>query len=193
MVGRELATFDEPVDLVGHDWGAGLTFRVATQFGDGLRSWATDSLNGMTPGYEWHDFAKIWQTPGDGEAFWADQLATPIDERASIFEAFGVAHDDAAALAALGDETMATCILDLYRSALPNAHADWSDSLHPTAAPGLVLLAPDDPFGDEAASRWAAEVLGAQIRVLDGVGHWWALKKPAEAASILTEFFASVG
>ena len=130
--------------------------------------------------------------PGQGEAFWAEQLTSPIDERAAIFEAFGVRHEDAVALAAAGDATMASCILDLYRSAVPNAHADWSDSLHVTDAPGLVLLASDDPFGDEGASRRGAELLGAQVRRMHGVGHWWALQQPAEAASILTEFFASV-
>ena len=60
---------DEPVDLVGHDWGAGITYRVATAHGDAVRSWAADVGNIVHPDYVWHDFAKIWQTPGDGEAF----------------------------------------------------------------------------------------------------------------------------
>ena len=144
------------------------------------------------PDYEWHDFAKLWQTPGEGEAYVAEQLDLPIDQRASIFEAFGVAHDDAVALASAVDETMAACILDLYRSAVPNAYADWSNHLHPTAAPGLVLLAADDPFGDDTSSPQAAETLGAQVRELDGAGHWWALQQPAEAASVLTQFIRSV-
>lgn len=188
----ELDKFDEPVDLVGHDWGALLTDRVATTHGDRVRSWVTDNLNGMMPDYEWHDLAKIWQTPGEGEAFWTNRLAKPIDERAAIYEAYGVGRDDAVALASAGDETMATCILDLYRSALPNAYADWSVPMRPTTAPGLVLLATDDPFGDDAVERQAAQALGAQVQVLEGVGHWWALQKPAEAASILTGFIASV-
>ncbi len=87
---------------------------------------------------------------------------------------------------------MAACILELYRSAVPNTCADWGDSLHPTAAPGLVLVPSDDPFGDAAASRRAAETLGAKIRAFEGVGHWWALQKPAEAASILKGFISSV-
>jgi hypothetical protein len=32
---------------------------VATAYGDNLRTWVVDSLNGMMPDYEWHDFAKI--------------------------------------------------------------------------------------------------------------------------------------
>ncbi len=65
----QLDQFDEPVDLVGHDWGASLTYRVATTYGDRVHSWVADNLNGIMPDYEWHDFAKIWQTPGEGEKF----------------------------------------------------------------------------------------------------------------------------
>jgi pimeloyl-ACP methyl ester carboxylesterase len=75
---------------------------------------------------------------------------------------------------------------------MPNTYADWDDSLHPTAAPGVILIAADDPFGDAAARRQAAEILGARIEGLDGAGHWWALQKPAEAASILKDFITSV-
>src|SRR3546814_7278734 len=37
-----LDAIGEPVHLVGHDWGAVLTYRVATAFGDRLGSWAAD-------------------------------------------------------------------------------------------------------------------------------------------------------
>ena len=55
----ELDRISGPVDLVGHDWGAGLTYRVATAYGDRLRSWAADVANVMHPDYTWHDFARI--------------------------------------------------------------------------------------------------------------------------------------
>jgi pimeloyl-ACP methyl ester carboxylesterase len=188
----ELDAVDGPIDLVGHDWGAALTYRVATAHGGRLHSWVTDNLSGISPDYEWHDFAKIWQTPGEGEKFWADQLALPVEESAAVFEAFGVPHDDAVAMAGWADETMAGCVLDLYRSAVPNNFATWSEPFAPTAAPGLVLVATADPFGDEAASRQVAGALGAQVRVLGEYGHWWALQAPAEAAAALTEFHASI-
>ena len=38
----ELEAIDEPVDLVGHDWGAGFTYPVATVF----RRWVSDG-NGL--------------------------------------------------------------------------------------------------------------------------------------------------
>ncbi len=188
----ELDRLGGDVDLVGHDWGAGLTYRVATAHGDRLRSWAADVANIMHPGYQWHDFAKIWQTPGEGEAFFEEQNAAPVEARAGIFEAFGVAHDDAVALAAASDETMAGCILDLYRSATPNPYADWQDAWGPTTAPGLVICPLDDPFGDETMSREVADQLGARHETLEGAGHWWPLQVPDAGAALLRDFHDSI-
>ena len=121
----EIGQIDEPVDLVGHDWGAGLTYRVATAHGERIRSWAADIANIAHPDYEWHDFAKLWQTPGDGEAFFESQNSLAPEDRAPLFEAMGVPHDDALEMAAASDATMGACILALYRSATPNPHAHW--------------------------------------------------------------------
>ncbi len=187
-----LDTIDGPVDLVGHDWGAGLTYRVATAYGDRIHAWAADVANVMHPHYEWHDFAKIWQTPGDGETFFSDQLASPPEQQAQVFEMLGVSHEDALALATWADETMGACILDLYRSATPNPFSDWGDAWGVTTAPGLVLSPSDDPFGDVAQSREVADMLGARHEVLPGAGHWWALETPERAATLLGEFFGSV-
>lgn len=188
----ELDRIGEPVDLVGHDWGAGLTYRIATAFGDGLRSWAADVGNILHPAYEWHDFAKIWQTPGEGEAFFAAQNAQPAEERGAVFEAFGVDHDDAVTMAGWSDDVMAGCILDLYRSATPNPHSHWKDQWGPTAAPGLVLHPTEDPFGDEAMAAEVADMLGARMEALAGLGHWWPLQDPAAAAATLTRFWDSL-
>jgi pimeloyl-ACP methyl ester carboxylesterase len=187
----ELDKIEGPIDLIGHDWGAGLTYRVATAHGDRIRSWVADVANVMHPEYEWHDFAKIWQSPGDGETFFRDQLATPPDGQAQVFEALGVEHDDALEMARWADATMGTCILDLYRSATPNPYADWSDAWGITAAPGLVISPTDDPFGDDVLSRQVADTLGARHEHLPGAGHWWALQAPEDAAALLREFLAS--
>jgi pimeloyl-ACP methyl ester carboxylesterase len=189
----ELDRFGTPVDLVGHDWGAGITYRIATAHGDRVRSWAMDVANVFHPDYEWHEFARIWQTPGEGEAFFETQAATPADARAGVFEAFGVGHDDALAMASWSDETMAGCILDLYRSATPNPFAHWKDAGGPTPAPGLVIHPSDDPFGDATKSMEVADALGARHVTLAHAGHWWPLQAPDAGAAVLSEFLASVG
>jgi len=182
---------DGPIDLVGHDWGAGLTYRIATAHGDRIHSWVADIGNIAHPEYEWHDIGKIWQTPGDGEAFVESQNALTPAERAPLFEAMGVPHDDALAMASASDATMGACILGLYRSALPNPHADWGPWT-PTEAPGLVIHPTDDIFGDEAKAKQVAEALGARFELLDGGGHFWPYQAPEKAGTILESFWSSL-
>jgi pimeloyl-ACP methyl ester carboxylesterase len=201
-----LDAIDGPLDLVGHDWGAPLVLRVAGQLapadpdpdpGPGpdangrLRSWVIDVANVLHPDYVWHQFAQVWQTPDEGEAFVAAQTAQTPEEQAPTFEGLGVPHERALEMAAASDATMGACILDLYRSATPNIHAEWGP-LRPVGAPGLVIHATEDPFGDEHLLTEAAAALGAGVAVLDGIGHFWPYQAPEQAAARLTSFWSSL-
>ena len=189
----ELVQMSEPVDLVGHDWGAALTYRVATTRGELLRSWVADVANVMHADYIWHDFAQIWQTPGAGEEFMASQADVPMADLAAGYEALGVPASGVPALVPFSDTVMASCILDLYRSATPRISASWGEAMAPTSAPGMVLHATEDPFGEETMSAEVAATLGARQEALSGVGHWWALQDPVQAAAVLNAFHSSVG
>ena len=180
-----------PIDLVGHDWGGGFVVRVVSTRADLLRSWVTDAAGFGDIDFEWHDFAKIWQTPGDGEQFYADNLATPADERGAVFEMFGVPHDAAIALGRPLDQTMADCILTLYRSAV-DVGKEWAPDFHDIPKPGLVLIPLDDPFLTGDGPRTSAKRAGATVAELDGLGHWWMLQDPARGAAVLEEFWASI-
>jgi pimeloyl-ACP methyl ester carboxylesterase len=188
----ELERFDAPVDLVGHDWGALLTYRIATTRADLLRSWTADVGNGVHPDVRWHRFARVWQTPDEGEAYFRTIHETPVEEMAQAYEGFHLGHDDALTLAKWSDETMGTCILDLYRSATPNVYHSWGAQFGPTSAPGLILVAELDSFGNEAMSHEVAQTLEAREATLEGVGHWWALEDPHQAAAVIKEFIHSV-
>ncbi|MBA3652701.1 MAG: alpha/beta hydrolase [Actinobacteria bacterium] len=187
----ELGQIEGPIDLVGHDWGAGLTYRVATTRPELLHSWVADIGNIAHPDYEWHDFGKIWQTPGEGEAFVEAQNALPAAERAALFEATGLSPEDALEMAEGSDATMGECILALYRSATPNPHAHWGP-WSPTSVPGMVLSPTDDIFGDEKLSAEVAEALGARFERIEGAGHFWPYQAPEEGAALLTAFWSSL-
>jgi pimeloyl-ACP methyl ester carboxylesterase len=135
--------------------------------------------------------ARFWQTPGEGEAMVAQMVAGASDA-GPIYEAYGVPAEDAKRLGSWMDDTMAACILALYRSATPNVAAHWMDVWGPTTAPGLVLAPSEEPFGDASQSAAVAELLGARHHVLEGVGHWWPLQAPAAATEAITAFHASV-
>jgi pimeloyl-ACP methyl ester carboxylesterase len=187
----EVGGVEGPVDLVGHDWGAGFTLRLVSLRPDLVRSWVMDAAGLADADFAWHEFAKIWQTPGQGEAFWEQQLARPVAERAAVFVAYGVPEDDAAAMARAVDETMAGCILDLYRSATTVQH-DWGPDFVDVKSPGMVVVPTADPFLDATAARRAAERAGARVETLEGVGHWWMVEDPAGAAALLERFWSSV-
>lgn len=186
-----LEGFDEAVDLVGHDWGAGLTYRIATTRPELIRSWAADVATIIHPDQVWHDFARIWQTPGDGEALLETQLATPVEDQIPIFEAMGLPRDAAAAMVERVDRTMGECILALYRSAMPNNYATWGADLGPTGVPGLVIHATADPFDSTRCCEEVAGILDAGVGRLEGLGHFWAAQDPDAAAGLLGEFWAS--
>jgi pimeloyl-ACP methyl ester carboxylesterase len=58
----ELASFAEPVDIVGHDWGGGHVVNVVMHRPELVRSWASDAVGLFDPEYVWHDLAQVWQT-----------------------------------------------------------------------------------------------------------------------------------
>jgi len=180
-----------PIDLVGHDWGGGFVVRVVSTRPDLVRSWVTDAIGLGHDEFEWHEFAKIWQTPGAGEDFFAEQLAQSSEERAGVFELMGVPHDHAVAIAGAIDQTMVDCILDLYRSAI-DVGKEWAPDFHDIPAPGLALDPTDDPFVAAYKVAATAEKAGAGVAPLPGLGHWWMLQDPGKGAGVLEEFWGSL-
>jgi pimeloyl-ACP methyl ester carboxylesterase len=187
---------DGPIDLVGHDWGAGLVMRVVSAHDVPVRSWAVDVAAVFHRDYVWHEIAQVWQTPGVGEERMAESRAVEPGRPggvATMFRASGAPDADAAAMQAAYDETMGDCILELYRSAVPNPFADWGPQLTgPLSAPGLVLQPTADPFDDPVASAEVAAGLGARTERLEGLGHWWMLQDPAAGAAALRRFWSSL-
>lgn len=181
------------VDLVGHDWGALLVLRVVTTRPDLVSSFAVDVAGGFHERATWHGLAQVWQTPGEGEAFFERQAATPRESIVEALEALRIPHGAAAAMADRMDATMGSCILDLYRSAVPNVAATWAPEWAATSMPGLVLAPTEDPFAkDLSLSEEVASRLGARHEVLSDLGHFWPLEDPARVAASLRSFYAAI-
>lgn len=187
---EQVRTLDGPVDIVGHDWGGILVARLATYAPAGLRSWVSDAPGAIDPAFEWHAFAKIWQTPGEGEAFFEGLLATP-EGAAEALGATGVPADDAPALVAAVDDVMVDSILRLYRSATEVGTVWAADG--PSSVPGLVLVAEGDAFGDVETSRRVATDIGAEFAVIPGGTHFWPLSAPEAGAAALQRFWSTLG
>ncbi|MCT7660634.1 alpha/beta fold hydrolase [Mycobacterium deserti] len=190
----ELEGIDEPVDLVGHDWGGCHVVNVVMHRPELVRSWASDVVGLFDRDYVWHDMAQGFQTPDVGEQLVALMQDGSPEERAQQLAGFGVPHDVAMSFAAAQGPEMARAILAVYRSACQPALADAGRALENAAArPGLSLLATEDHFvGTEEMRRRAADRAGARTEVLDGLGHWWMVEDPTRGAVALTRFWNSL-
>ena len=186
---EELARFDE-VDLVAHDWGALLAARVLADRPANVRSWVSD-MGDLDPTFAWHDTAKVWQTPGDGEAFMDGMVGASLEDRAGVLQAVGVPASGATAMAAAFDRTMADAILVLYRSAT-QIGLDWGPGFDAISAPGLLIESMQDPFRSPGRVVAMARRTGAQVAQLPEQGHFWMLEAPALAAGEITGFWAGL-
>jgi pimeloyl-ACP methyl ester carboxylesterase len=187
---NELAGFNDPVDLVGHDWGGGHVVNVVMHRPELVRSWASDVVGLFDPDYVWHDLAQVWQTPDEGEKLVDELLGGTVQDRAERMAAFGIPLDIATTIA----PAQGPAILSLYRSARQPAMAEVGRALENAAArPGLSLLATEDPYiGSDVTRRRAADRAGARTEVLEGLGHWWMLQDPARGANALTRFWETL-
>jgi pimeloyl-ACP methyl ester carboxylesterase len=190
----ELENIGDPVDLVGHDWGGGHVVNAVMHRPELVRSWVSDILGCFDSEYVWHDLARIWQTPGDGEQHVDTFLGGTVEDRTAMWVAAGMPPAIAASIAAAQGPEMGRAILRLYRSAAGSAMAEAGRALGNAAArPGLSILATEDTYvGSEAVRRRAAQRAGAQTEVLDGLGHWWMMQDPARSAAVLTRFWGTL-
>ncbi len=190
----ESLTTGGPVDLVGHDWGAGHVFGLLETRPDLIRSWACDVVGLLHPDYVWHDAAQVWQSPGLGEQAVAMMTELTMAERKVVFQDLGMQEDAAVATAESLDD-MLSCVLPLYRSAKQPVCAELGTRLAEASASsrrpsGLALNPTEDPYVGHGAE--AAALLMAEHAPMYGAGHWWMTERPEEAADILVEFWNSL-
>lgn len=190
----ELQGVDQPVDLVGHDWGGLHVVNAVMHRPDLVRSWASDTVGMFDPEYVWHDVAQVFQTPDAGEQVVEAMVGGSQQDRTQQLTEFGIPADVASSFAAAQGPEMAKAILAVYRSARQPALAEAGRELANAAArPGLSIVATDDPYvGSDDMRRRAADRAGARTEILDGLGHWWMVEDPARGADALARFWKSV-
>ncbi len=187
----ELDAIDGPIDLVGHDWGAGHVFGLLAEHPDKVRSWAADCGGLMHPDYVWHDMAQTWQTPGAGEEAIAAMLEVSKDDLGAMYQGIGLSPEVASSMADAFNEDMGRCVLGLYRAAAQPVLADLGTRL--TAMdlpPGMVIDATADAYVGSDLAVQMLEPLGAEHLRLADNGHWWMVEAPETAADGLAAFWS---
>jgi pimeloyl-ACP methyl ester carboxylesterase len=181
----EVSKVGQPVDIVGHDWGALLVERLVSVRPDLVRTWAAGG-GAIDETYDWHPAAKTWQTPGQGEAFMQGMTADAI---VPIFVADGVPGDAAREVASRIDDRMKASILPLYRSAV-NVGKEWGPDLDSVQRPGMLIFGEKDQYMQPEFARRLAARTNAELVFFPG-GHWWPLQFPKETAEALERHWAA--
>ncbi|MEM8635956.1 MAG: alpha/beta fold hydrolase [Pseudomonadota bacterium] len=171
---------NQQVDIVGHDWGAIFTQRIASLRPDLVRSWTViDAI--MHPDYIWHKTAKRWQTPLLGE------LMMAVSTRKMLGRALhgaGVPKETAATQAKHWNGVMKRSILSLYRSA-KTVTDEWTSELDALPKKGLIIFGDEDPFVDAKFAHHFGEERRFPVHVVPDRGHWLLLEDPALVAALL--------
>ncbi len=190
----ELEKFVQPVDLVGHDWGAGHVYGVISEFPHLVRSWAADCAGLLHPDYQWHDAAQGWQTPDVGEAMVAGMVDMDTDTFVQAFSALGMTPEIATKVKTGINAEMARCILALYRDAAQPVMRQLGQKFSTTKPQnGLVIIAEEDHYaGPLSSHEEVAAMAGAKtVRIAD-CGHWWMIQDPSQGAHVLMSHWNSV-
>ena len=189
---ESLVSASGPVDLIGHDWGAGHVLGTVVQRPDLVRTWAVDVLGLCHPDYTWHEAAQGWQQAGVGEEMIDAMVSLTVDERVAMFADLQLPGDVLRSMARGIDAAMGRCILGLYRDAVQPAMADLGRRLESSKLPpGLAINATGDAYVPAALTTAMAARLDVGTLDLDGNGHWWMLEDPQSAASGLTAFWST--
>ena len=163
-----------------HDWGCSLAVRVASLRPDLVRTWAAGG-GPVSKDYQWHELAKIFQTPGAGEDW---MTALNPHQFSRHLEQLGVPADLAQQTVIHIDPRMKDSILRLYRSAV-TVGSEWQPGLAAATSPGLVFWGiSDSSCPVEFADRLGRDAHARRVLKLDA-GHWFQLQRPAEVAQAL--------
>lgn len=184
-IAEQLEGLGGNVDLVGHDWGSLLVQRVASVRPDLLSSVACGGA-AVDREYPWHPLAQVWQTPGEGEKYMAEELTDEFGIEHLVEN--GVPREDAERNIWLNDYGKDT-ILKLYRSAIEIGE-EWQPDLERQEVPAMVIWGRTDPYVPLRFGEALAERMHGELVVLE-CGHWWPFERPAETAAALLRHWSS--
>jgi pimeloyl-ACP methyl ester carboxylesterase len=195
MVGDVIGLLDhlsvERVHLVGHDWGAAISWMTAALIPDRVASvtalsvghptafrtagWGQRERSWYMLLFQFRGVAEQWLS-GDGFRNLRDWSSHP---------------DIDAVVERLADPEALAASLNLYRAILPPASLTGPPlELPPVQAPAMGIWSSGDrALTEEAMTGSAAHLAGPwRYERLDGVGHWLQLEAPEVVNALLLDF-----
>lgn len=171
----------ERLSLVVHDWGA-LSLPAAARRPDRVERLVVVDAVPLSGEYRWHWLARLWRTPGVGEALMAGFNRLTLKQLSRLSSPRPGPQGDAwldEATRHLDGKTK-RAILRLYRSADPEVLERAGAGLGELRCPALVVWGEGDPYvGLDEARRYADKLPNAELAVFPDVGHWCLREEPA--------------
>ncbi len=178
------------VVLVVHDTGGAIGLRWACDHPDAVTGLVITNT-GFFPDYEWSEIAKTMRTPIQGEAL-VDSLSR--DGFATLITAVSSGIDEPALdeyWKAFSTPEGRRGMLELYRSFHLDELEPYQGRLGAMGVPALILWGQaDDYLPRDYARRFAGEIPGAKLVLLEGVRHFLFEDEPERCAHEVIAFLA---
>jgi len=198
LVGDVLAVMDgagaERAHVVGHDWGAGVAWTLASVAGERVERLVALSVGHpatfFADGFAQHE--KSWYMLLFQFADIAEQWLSA--ENWANFRAWFRHPDADAVVAEVEANSSLTPALNYYRANVPpEVLIRPTPEFPPVQAPTMGLWSSGDPALTEAQVKNSAANVAGEWRYerLDGPGHWMQLEAPDEVNRLLVDFLSS--
>jgi pimeloyl-ACP methyl ester carboxylesterase len=166
--------------LAVHDWG-GLALITAQRHPGRVTRLVVIDCVPLLPGYRWHWAGRLWRRRGVGELITATTTRTglALALRRATANRGPMPREFVDAMWRCWDGGTRRAILQLYRSADPDALESAGSMLAELRCPSLVVWGARDPFIDPKFGRLYAERLpNAELLELPDAGHWVWIDRP---------------
>ncbi len=188
---RREAGLDRVV-LVVHDTGGAIGLRWACDHPEAVAGMVITNT-GFFPDYEWHEIARTMRTEGQGEAL-VDSVSR--EGLAALLAAASSGSDERAVdeyWKAFSDQEGRRGMLELYRSLDFDELEPYQGRLAELGVPTLVLWGEkDDYLPCDYASRFAREIPGARLALVETAGHFLFEDEPERCARAMIDFLRQV-
>jgi haloalkane dehalogenase len=181
------------VVLVVHDTGGLIGLRWACEHPEAIAGLVITNT-GFFPDHEWIEIAKTMQTPIQGEAL-VDSVSR--EGFATLLEAASDAFDEPALdeyWKAFSTAENRRGMLELYRSFDLDELEPYQARLAALGVPTLILWAQQDEYLPlDYASRFARQIPGSDLVLLEGVRHFLFEDEPERCAKEVIDFLRRAG